>query len=331
MLTISTNMAVGQQILYASGPGSGQLLTINPITGVGTAVGPFAPGMGPTAIDFRFGKLYCCDLFGQRIAELDPATGSTITTHNIGAFPGGEGDMAIRSDGIGYVGSSGGALIEFDISVPSSKLVGNVGPLRIDGLAFNSADVLYMLTETGSDLYTIDQTTWTATLVGKTGIAGAGAGTGGLAFDAAGNLYATVDLGGPSSFYKIDPVTAVGTLIGPIGFNLVTGLRFTPGAPPPPPPIPIPGGGIGEGNYPGSKGLANGGEGTFGFGRHLRQPFLKSPHRDSHGNFRVFNVTHQQRMQAAEADSGLGVVGRALLSLAVLMPAAVVFGRRRPA
>src|SRR4051794_12049363 len=46
------------QTLYASGPGGGKLLTINPITGVGTAIGPFTAGLGPTGIDFRSGKLY---------------------------------------------------------------------------------------------------------------------------------------------------------------------------------------------------------------------------------------------------------------------------------
>lgn len=96
-----------------------------------------------------------------------------------------------------------------------------------------------------------------------------------------------------------------------------------------------PGGGIGEGDYPGSKGLGNGngGEGTFGFGRQTRilHPFLKGPHRDPQGAFRVFNDAHRQQVQATDADSGLGVLGWALLGLSVLAPAALVFSRRRGA
>ncbi len=103
---------------------------------------------------------------------------------------------------------------------------------------------------------------------------------------------------------------------------------------PPPPPTPG-GGGISEGSYAGSQGLANGngGEGTFGFGRDMRmqQPRLKGPYRDPAGTFRVFNGAHQHRAQIAEADSGLGVLGWGLMLLAVLVPAAVVYGHRRPA
>ncbi len=110
--------------------------------------------------------------------------------------------------------------------------------------------------------------------------------------------------------------------------NIVANITDT--APPPP----TPGGGIAEGNYPGSKGLANGpdGEGTFGFGRQLRtlQPFLKGPHRDPNGNHRVFNAAHQQPQPTADADGGLGVLGWGLIGLAILAPVPLVFGRRRP-
>lgn len=100
----------------------------------------------------------------------------------------------------------------------------------------------------------------------------------------------------------------------------------------PPPIIPTPGG-INEGNYPGSKGLANGtgGEGTFGFGRQMRtlQPFLKGPQHDPNGIRRVFNVSHRQSQPTLEAEIGLGGFGWGLISLAIVAPATLVFARRR--
>ena len=102
-----------------------------------------------------------------------------------------------------------------------------------------------------------------------------------------------------------------------------------------PPVIPPPGGGVSEGNYSGSTGLANGNgkEGTFGFGRQLKrlQPSLTTPRREPFGALRVFNVTHQQKVDSTDGDVGHGVLTGSLLTLSALASAAVVFARRRPA
>ena len=74
----------------------------------------------------------------------------------------------------------------------------------------------------------------------------------------------------------------------------------------------------------------NGKEGTYGFGRHFRQPMFRGPYRDPLGSFRVFNVAHQQHVQATDADSGPGLWGWTFLSLFVLVPTILLLGRRRP-
>ncbi len=425
-----------------------QLISIDTTTGAGTLVAPLAGVTEAYGLSFRGPNLYVMDAGANRIKEINPVTGATLNTIDIGIATFREGDIAFRSDGMGFIsGVHPDPLSQFDITVPNSTPIGPLF-LTFDALAFNATDVLYGLSTGGAQLEIINQTTAARTNVGFTGIVTNG-GFGGMAFDSAGTLFYACGgaAGPPSSLYRIDTTTGMATLIGPIGFNGVAGIAISTGPPTPgvtitqsagatnvteggatdtydvvlrtaptanvtitinpstqlgaapatltfttvnwnvpqtvtvtavddalvegahtgtithtsasadaaynaivianvtanitdndggpPPPIPTPGGGIVEGNYPGSMGLANGagGEGTFGLGRELRSlhPFLKGPHRDRNSSFRVFNVAHQQPQPTVEADSGLGMPGWALLSLAILTPAVLVYGRRRPA
>jgi hypothetical protein len=214
---------------------SNELITINTTTGAGTLVGPLSSSMNAFGIAFRGSKLYAWDDVGGLLRELNPATGATVNSINIGSIPGpaGEGDITFRGDGIGFLTTqlAGGRLFSVDITVPSSTLLGPT--TFIDGLAFNAAGVLYGLSNGGGALYTVNQTTGATTLVGNTGITGFPANTsGGLAFDASGNLYAALSAfpPGPSTLYRIDPATGVATMVGNIGFNGVSGLAFAASA-----------------------------------------------------------------------------------------------------
>ncbi|MSU78566.1 MAG: hypothetical protein EXS16_10785 [Gemmataceae bacterium] len=325
--------------LYGITVSTNELITINTTTGAGTLVGPLSSSMNSWGIASRANQLYAWDGTASRLRELNPATGATVNTINIGAIPGpfGEGDLTFRSDGIGFLTAQPGIgqFWRFDPTVPNSTLVGTINP-PMDGLAFDAKGILYGLANGGATLHTIDPVTAVTTLVGNTGITGFGLNTsGGLTIDSSGNLFAALSAWppGPSSLFQINTTTGVGTLVGNIGFVGISGLAFAlpPVPPPPPPPPPTPGGGISEGNYSGSKGLSNGngGEGTFGFGRQARilHPFLKGPYRDPLGTFRVFNVAHEQRPPATNGDSGLGTLGWTLLTLATLAAAAVVYLR----
>lgn len=350
----SSNWAAGSLWCHPSTP-SPQLVTINTTTGAGTAVGAALPAGQYTGIGFRGNSLYLAEQTGNAIQQVDPATAAPIGAPIIlGIAFNGEGDLTFRADGVGFLidtgGPPNGRYWTIDPIAPAllSGPTPTVPPTPFRGLAFNGPGVLYGLlvgpTPT-AELYTLDPATGATTLVGDT--LQSGYNYGGLAFDQAGNLYAALSqlgLPGTSTLFKLDPTTGSATLIGNIGFANVTGLSFQPPAPPPappppplppptpiPPPIPTVPVGLGEGSFAEKPGTS-GGEGTFGFGRQLRtlQPFLKGPHRDPNGIHRVFNAAHQQPQPTAQADSGLGVVGWGLIGLAILAPAVLVFGRRRP-
>jgi hypothetical protein len=237
-----------QQVLYGISFGRNELIRIDTTTGVGTTIAPLSSSMLPAGLAFRGTTLYTWDNNANRIRELNLATGATVNTIDIGiATFLGEGDLAFRSDGTGFVtGFSPGPLWRFDVTTPSSTLLGNNLPAVMDALAFDASDVLYGLSQSavlgiGSDpstrLYTINQATGSATLVGSTGLTNFS--TAGLAFDTNGDLYAALGLNGGSPFngngasslYRIDPTTGTATLIGSIGITGVSGLAF---GPPPP-------------------------------------------------------------------------------------------------
>ena len=84
----------------------------------------------------------------------------------------------------------------------------------LNGLAYDdSTETLYGCS--GTNLYTIDTVTGSASLVGSMGTAGLFVG---IASDGAGTLYG-IDLG-DESLYSINPTTAVATLIGSTGLTL---------------------------------------------------------------------------------------------------------------
>ncbi len=77
--------------------------------------------------------------------------------------------------------------------------------------------------DNGQDLYAVDMTTATETLIGHTGI---GDFIEGLAADPSGNLYATTV---PGDLYRLDPATGAATLIGNHGYGDIEALDFHAG------------------------------------------------------------------------------------------------------
>jgi len=206
-----------------------QLLSINPSTGTGSLIGNMTT-LTPFGLSDRGTELYTFDHFdANNVVRLDPASGNTMYKIAINP-PGvmdGEGGIAFRSDGIGFVASamgSSGKLWSFDLTVPSSTFIGAFQP-SMDGLDFSPDGVLYGLKQ-GSftvvdtyELYTIDQTTGALTLVGDTGVVVNGS-VAGLTFAPDGTLFAAMN----DELYTLDPLTAAATLIGPIGFQGISGL-----------------------------------------------------------------------------------------------------------
>lgn len=211
-----------------------QLITINPTTGAGTFVGNLDSSMLAYGIAVRNGNLYAYDQTADLIRQIDPATGHTLSSINIGAGGlVGEGDLAFRSDGIGFLSTSGTsiALLRFDITVPSSSVVSTERVL-FDGLAFNSSDVLYGMsqgvTDGSSTLYTFNQTTGATSLVGALNIPAANAKIlGGLTFRSDGTLWAELSDQSTSTLALLNIATGQATVVGNItGFGNVSGIAF---------------------------------------------------------------------------------------------------------
>jgi hypothetical protein len=222
---------------------SNQLITINTTTGAGTLVGNLDSSMAGYGLAVSNGKLYAYDQIAELIRQIDPATGHTLASINIGtASLIGEGDLAFRSDGTGFLetasGPSGAGLIKFNLSPPSSSFLGS--SKIIDGLNFDSGDVLYAMSQgtsdSGSKLYTVNQANGALTLVGALGIAAAANEIlGGLTFGADGTLWGELSDGGSSStLVKVDKATGAATVVGNItGFGNVSGIAFVGSVPEP--------------------------------------------------------------------------------------------------
>jgi hypothetical protein len=211
-------------VLYAVTFGD-QLITIDTATGAGTLVGNLSSNMAAFGLGELNGKLYTYDQIANRLRELDPTTGATLNTIDLGLSLVGEGGLDFRSDGLGFLNATSGdnsTVYSFTETPGSGALIGSTGGVAgIDGLAFDPGDVLYALGQNANNnLYTVNQLTGALTLVGATGVVGSNA-VGGLAF--LGNtLYGVIN----SSLYTINTTTGAATLIGAVGFNGVSGLGF---------------------------------------------------------------------------------------------------------
>ncbi len=211
-----------------------QLVTINPVTGVGSLVGNLSSPMAAFGLGVRGNQLYTYDQTADLIRELNPFTAASIGSIDIGAGNlSGEGAIDFRaSDGIGYLSSSAGGvgrLFSFDITVPSSTPITAVAGLNpsLDGLAFNSSNVLFGISQGATQLVNVNQLTGTTTVVGNTGITMSSS-LAGLDFDSNGNLFTAISGNATTAsfLYRVNPNNGLATLIGDIGFNGVSGLAF---------------------------------------------------------------------------------------------------------
>jgi hypothetical protein len=205
-----------------------ELLSVDPATGAGTLIGQLDTPMNGLGLSSRGDEIYTFDQNADRLRQLDSATGCTLTTIDIGIVTMGEGGIAFRSDGIGFITrsmSSTGTLWSLDPDVPCSTEIGTMD-ICIDGLGFNSDGLLYGLSQTSYELYIIDQTNAEVTMVGSTGLQSQTF-LGGLTFSSDDTLYAVLN----DSLYTLNPDTGAANLIGPIGYDKVSGLTATTPAP----------------------------------------------------------------------------------------------------
>ena len=188
------------------------------------------------------GKLFTFDSTKDVVTQLDLATGATLATYSIGIGPVlGQGGLAFQSSNVGFLTSAldpttldpVNDLYRFDLSTGTSVLLGHTAD-TLEALAFSSAGTLYGLGKLDGNLYTIDPTNGSMTLVGNVGIS-VGSPTGGLTFGPDGTLYATLD----DKLYTLNPSSGLATAVGSsdptiyTGFNSISGLAFAPAVPEP--------------------------------------------------------------------------------------------------
>jgi hypothetical protein len=221
-------MAAHAEVLYGI-TFDEQLIRINTTTGAGTLVGNLSSEMKSLGLGNIGTSLYAFDQIADVIRQLNPATGATIATINIGiGNVVGEGGLALRRDGIGFLATSAGSTGRFYsfniVSGTSTPITGPGGfDPAMDGLDFSPGGVLFGIRQDPSVLYTIEPVTGATTLIGDTGFNDNDA-VSGLAFRSDGVLFGEVN----GILVTIDPLTGAATVIGRIGFANVSGLIFLP-------------------------------------------------------------------------------------------------------
>lgn len=215
---------------------SGQLVRVDPGNGAATLIGtasratnqPAISGFGLAALGDR---LYTFDGNSDRVHEIDPASGAVLSTNNIGiGNVQGEGDIAIRADGIGVIsaaldgaGNPASALYSFDLATGTSTNIGSPG-VPLDALAFDHHGTLFALAQHEGKLYTVNQTNAALTLVGTNLGVAMNSPFAALTFTADRRLVAAID----DRLYNINTIsgraTAIDTNINYIGFSSISGL-----------------------------------------------------------------------------------------------------------
>jgi hypothetical protein len=115
-----------------------------------------------------------------------------------------------------WIDDVNGVLGKVDVATNAVTVVGNTGQILTD-IAFSPAQNLFGITF--SALYSINQATAAATLIGNLGVSDVN----GLVFGENGTLYGSALSGG---FYNINPATGAATLIGNTGFSSAGDLAF---------------------------------------------------------------------------------------------------------
>lgn len=254
ILTAGTAFAAGSGLLRAQTPSptpaptvlfgvtffGNELDTIDPSTGAATKVGSLEQPVSPYGIAARNGRLFTFDPNINKIREISPISAKIVRDIDIGVTGlVGEGDLAFRADGIGFLVSAldgkttafppTNDIYTFNIDLGTSQRIGTTG-VPIDGLAFDpNGGTLYGIGEGDATLYTISQANGVATPVGSLGVA-MNSPISAIAFSPSGNLFASID----DRLYQVNKSTGAATPVSStvldFGVSSVSGLTFAPGA-----------------------------------------------------------------------------------------------------
>ncbi len=170
----------------------------------------------------------------NQLITIDPTTGAGTLVDSISGTPSGVTEIEFREDGVlfGTVGQGLSQIFTINPLNGNATLVGTHPFGAVNGMDFDSGGNLvgsFFNPGVSTDLVIIDQATggFTSTI----GVIFPSDVVTGLTFDSGGTLYGigrAASGGSPSSLYTIDPITAIPTLVGPIGFDNVGAIEFGP-------------------------------------------------------------------------------------------------------
>ncbi|HEY4249343.1 MAG TPA: PEP-CTERM sorting domain-containing protein [Lacunisphaera sp.] len=214
-----------------------QLIKIDPATGSGSLVASLSDSVSPYGVGFLGQKLYTFDSGTDSIREINRSTGAVSSSINIGVSNIlGEGDLAFRSDGIGFLSSAltsdfnvANDLYKFDLTSGTSMRIGTTDVV-LDGMVFVGNKLYAIGQEADATLYLVDQNTAALTAVGSLGIQN-NSPFAALTVDASGQLFGAIN----DRLYSIDKTTGLASELNAdvldTGYGSVSGLAFSPASP----------------------------------------------------------------------------------------------------
>lgn len=230
---LSVPGAARAEALYGLTFFDNQLISVDSNTGTGSLIGSLGATVSGYGLAFRGSTLYTFDSNVDALRSINLATGMAGSAKAIGIGDlTGEGDLAFRSDGMGFLSSAlapdfspSNELFSFNAELGTSMLVGNTA-VPLDGMVFVGNTLYAIGQEADAKLYTINQTTAAMTAIGSLGIP-KNSPFGALTLGADGKLYAAVD----DRLFQINSATGLATIIDvnvlDIGYSSVSGLAST--------------------------------------------------------------------------------------------------------
>jgi len=217
--------AIQEGILYASGGrlSGGQLFTVDQYNGTATAVD--SSGISAFAgLDIRpsNGELFGVFNAGSTtdIYRVSATTGRAFehVTFDVGNV---QGIAFDNNDDLYVINFTVGLLYKVNPDDGSSSLIAPTGVRLVAGMAINPLDGQLWAISANGILYQIDKSSGASTMVGPTGLNRANE----IVFDGEGKLYGIDGYDtDPAILVELDPATALASVIGPMGFDDITGL-----------------------------------------------------------------------------------------------------------
>jgi hypothetical protein len=226
------NKASGNSLYASSGSNdSGKTLTINFQSGSGTALGPsLFSEIRSIAVHPKTKIIYgiSSNTFNTGILRINASAGDA---YNYFSLPLADmGAIAFDTAGTLYAGMHSGVIYSINLQTKEFTKICTL-KVKIQSLSFNPGTnelwgtPLVVLGSTRDRIFKVNLDTGDTIVVGQTGF---GIPTNALAFDNSGNLYAVTGAATAlNNLVSLKKQNALGTLVGSIGYNNITGISFS--------------------------------------------------------------------------------------------------------